>query len=299
MESSEIPPKGERAAACIWNNETFTKSLDVVPRALFSRRHQCSASPSGGWTFASLPSAPHTLTRTGGTRRWLATGAGELFGLWVIPLRRCWQTTEREIAATSAPRWRLPSSFRCENFRFCDRVAHRGLPHHAAYTACGRAGLGVGTASRLGSLPHNARRALDFASRVSTSWCMGLFASFYCPLRPSASLGSLEGLRPRQRCMRRAALTANGRRFLQSQCSSYLGIIATASMPTPVLLITAAMTALARGWLSSNPQSSADRMMLSVVAHRAGDPHRPPLNAPQVCRLKRQSCGKRQFSRMP
>jgi hypothetical protein len=92
---------------------------------------------------------------------------------------------------------------------------------------------------------------------------------------------------------------ANGRQFLQSQCSSYLGIIATAWMPTPVLLITAAMTALARGWLSSNPQSSADRMMLSVVAHRAGDPHRPPLNAPQMCRLKRQSCGKRQFSRMP
>jgi hypothetical protein len=49
MESSEIPPKGERHA--------------------------------GGWTLASLPSAPHTLTRTGGTRRWPATGVGELFGL--------------------------------------------------------------------------------------------------------------------------------------------------------------------------------------------------------------------------
>jgi hypothetical protein len=48
MESSEIPPKGERAAACIWNNEAFTKSLDVVPRALFSRYHQFLASPSGG-----------------------------------------------------------------------------------------------------------------------------------------------------------------------------------------------------------------------------------------------------------
>ena len=56
MESSEIPPKGERAAACIWNNEVFTKSLDVVPRALFSLCHQFSASPSGGWTLASLPS---------------------------------------------------------------------------------------------------------------------------------------------------------------------------------------------------------------------------------------------------
>jgi hypothetical protein len=58
MESSEIPPKGERHADCIWNNEAFTKSLDVVPRALFSRRHQFSPSPSGGWTLASLPSAP-------------------------------------------------------------------------------------------------------------------------------------------------------------------------------------------------------------------------------------------------
>src|ERR1700730_14764537 len=40
IESSETPPQGERAAACIWNKEAFTKSLDVVPRALFSRRHQ-------------------------------------------------------------------------------------------------------------------------------------------------------------------------------------------------------------------------------------------------------------------
>ena len=67
MESSETPPKGERAAACIWNNEAFTKALDVVPRALFNRRHQSFASPSGGWTFASLPSACHTLTRTEGS----------------------------------------------------------------------------------------------------------------------------------------------------------------------------------------------------------------------------------------
>ena len=101
-ESSEIPPKGERAAACIWNNEAFTKSLDVVPRALFSRRHQCLASPSGGWTFASLPSARHILTRTGGRRRGTATAAGDLFGLCVIPLYRCWQTFGQEIAATSA-----------------------------------------------------------------------------------------------------------------------------------------------------------------------------------------------------
>jgi hypothetical protein len=37
MASSETLPKGERAAACIWNNEAFTKSLDVVPRAFLSR----------------------------------------------------------------------------------------------------------------------------------------------------------------------------------------------------------------------------------------------------------------------
>ena len=145
MESSEIPPKGERDAACIWNNELFTKSLDAVPRALFSRRHQFSASPSGGWTFTSLPSAPHTLTRTGGRRRWLATGVGELFGLWVIPLCRCWQTTERETSATSAPRWRPPSSFHCDNFRFCDRVGRRCLARRAIDTACGPAWQAVGT----------------------------------------------------------------------------------------------------------------------------------------------------------
>jgi len=105
MASSEIPPQGERDADCIWNNEAFTKSLDVVPRALFSRRHQLVASPSGGWTLASLPSARHTLTRTGGRRGWPATAAGDLFDLCVIPLYRCWQTFGQEIAATSAPRW--------------------------------------------------------------------------------------------------------------------------------------------------------------------------------------------------
>ena len=160
MESSEIPPKGERAAACIWNNEALTKSLDVVPRALFSRHHQCLASPSGGWTLASLPSARHTLTRTGGRRRWPATGVGELFGLWVIPSSRCWQTTEREIAATSAPRWRPPSSFRCENFRFCDRVARRGSIHRANCTACGPTGQGVGMLYQRASTPRTVVLAL-------------------------------------------------------------------------------------------------------------------------------------------
>ena len=77
MESSEIPPKGERAAACIWNNETFTKSLDVVPRALFSRRHQCLAVRR--MDFCQLAIRPQHL-ETGGTRRWPATGVGELFG---------------------------------------------------------------------------------------------------------------------------------------------------------------------------------------------------------------------------
>ena len=223
MESPEIPPKGERAAACIWNNEALTKSLDVVPRALFSRHHQCLASPSGGWTLASLPSARHTLTRTGGRRRWPATGVGELFGLWVIPSSRCWQTTEREIAATSAPRWRPPSSFRCENFHSRDRVAHRGSAHRAAYTACGRVRLGIGTLYRRASVPHNAVLAFNYKVVSQRLGAWGCSRVFYCPLRPSASLGSREGLRPRQRCMRRAALTANGRQFFQSQCSSYLG----------------------------------------------------------------------------
>ena len=72
MARSEIPPQGERDAACIWNNEAFTKSLDVVPRALSSRRHLFSSSPAGGWTFATLASVRHTLTRTGGRRPWPA-----------------------------------------------------------------------------------------------------------------------------------------------------------------------------------------------------------------------------------
>jgi hypothetical protein len=42
--NSETPPKGDRDAACIWNNEALTKSLDLVPNALFSRSHQISLS---------------------------------------------------------------------------------------------------------------------------------------------------------------------------------------------------------------------------------------------------------------
>jgi len=86
MASSEIPPQGERHADCIWNNEAFTKSLDVVPRALLSRRHQFLPSPSGGCTRAILPSLRNTLTRTGGRRCWPATRAGELYGLFIIGL---------------------------------------------------------------------------------------------------------------------------------------------------------------------------------------------------------------------
>ena len=56
IESSEMPPQGERDADCIWNKETFTKSLDIVPRASFSRFHQFALSPSGGCTCATLPS---------------------------------------------------------------------------------------------------------------------------------------------------------------------------------------------------------------------------------------------------
>ena len=55
-------PHGERHAACIWKSEAFTKSLDVVPRALFNRRHQFAPSPAEGCIFAILPSALNTLT---------------------------------------------------------------------------------------------------------------------------------------------------------------------------------------------------------------------------------------------
>ena len=49
MVVSEMVPKGDRAAACNWNKEALTKSLDLVPRALLSRFHQALLSPSGGW----------------------------------------------------------------------------------------------------------------------------------------------------------------------------------------------------------------------------------------------------------
>ena len=49
----EIVPNGERAATCNCNSEALTKSLDVVPSALLSRRHQSLLSPSGGWVYAT------------------------------------------------------------------------------------------------------------------------------------------------------------------------------------------------------------------------------------------------------
>jgi hypothetical protein len=52
-----------------------------VPRAVLNLRHHFSCSPSGGWTFSSKRPFCHTLTRTGGSRRWPATGVGILFGL--------------------------------------------------------------------------------------------------------------------------------------------------------------------------------------------------------------------------
>ncbi len=47
-EVSEIPLPGNWAAACSWIKVTFTKSLDVVPSAFFSRFHHDLLSPSGG-----------------------------------------------------------------------------------------------------------------------------------------------------------------------------------------------------------------------------------------------------------
>jgi hypothetical protein len=48
MAISEIPLQGNLAAACNWYREALTKSLDLVPRACFSRVHQTRFSPSGG-----------------------------------------------------------------------------------------------------------------------------------------------------------------------------------------------------------------------------------------------------------
>ena len=187
MESSEIPPKGERHAACIWNKLAFTKSLDVVPRALFSRRHQFLASPSGGWTFASLPSARHTLTRTGGRRRWPAIGAGELFGLFIrypVGANNC--TKERSHVRSSiasavqfplrkfpffVPRGAPGLSPPCKRHRLRPRMAGRW---HAAPARV--------------SAPHRGA-CLRLLRRLSRSWSMGLSVTIFMPLLRGMAIG--------------------------------------------------------------------------------------------------------------
>src|SRR5579863_977751 len=84
IESSEMPPQGERDADCIWNKLALTKSLDTVPSAAFRRFHQFALSPSGGCTCSTLPSARNTLTRTGERRRWASESVGELLGLFIV-----------------------------------------------------------------------------------------------------------------------------------------------------------------------------------------------------------------------
>jgi hypothetical protein len=45
---SEMPPDGMREAFWICTSVAFTKSLEVVPSAAFSRSHQSFSPPAGG-----------------------------------------------------------------------------------------------------------------------------------------------------------------------------------------------------------------------------------------------------------
>jgi len=45
---SEMPPQGRREAFWICTSVALTKSLDVVPKAVFNRSHQRLCSPSDG-----------------------------------------------------------------------------------------------------------------------------------------------------------------------------------------------------------------------------------------------------------
>ena len=93
------------------HSDALTKSLDIVPSASFSRRHQFSVSPLGGYVAATKASARVSYTRCTRTGRWRtgrsATGVGILSRLLVILLPRSWRTTERATSATSVLSVRL------------------------------------------------------------------------------------------------------------------------------------------------------------------------------------------------
>jgi hypothetical protein len=160
MEISETPPKGERAAACIWNRQAFTKSDELVPRALFRRSHQISLSPSGGRTFAMRPFASRIFTRTGG-RRCPAAKIGVLVGPFIIRLFRPWHRRARRSGAISVRRSPRPSNRQTCSFHSRHRLARQDSGRRAVGNAYGPVGQGVGTANRRGSLPHNEGRSSD------------------------------------------------------------------------------------------------------------------------------------------
>ena len=181
MASSEIPPQGERDADCIWNNEAFTKSLDVVPRAFLSRPHHIALSPAGGCTCTNLPSAPNTLTRTGGSGRRPATGADELFGLFIIaqtPDANAFTNERSQLRSSIASAVQLP----LQKLPFLVPFGAPGLS-----PPCKRHRLRPRMAGRWHALParvsapHRGAR-FRFARRLSISWSMGLFAKILLPL---------------------------------------------------------------------------------------------------------------------
>jgi hypothetical protein len=110
-----------------------------------------------------------------------------LFALFVIQLFLCWQTHGLKNGATSVPRQHRPSNRHTGSFRSSHRVVHRGSGRRAVGNAYGPGGLGVGTATRRGSSPHNVVRALDseVAFRRVGPWGCPRF--FYRPVRLSAS----------------------------------------------------------------------------------------------------------------
>jgi hypothetical protein len=69
-----------REAFCICTSVAFTKSLEVVPKAAFSRSHQRFASPSGGYGFekSELMRRSFTRVRRADSFETDAVGAGTL-----------------------------------------------------------------------------------------------------------------------------------------------------------------------------------------------------------------------------
>src|SRR5215211_7436490 len=80
-----MPPSGSRAAEMSWTSEAVTKSLEAVPRAVFSLCHHSFCCPSGGYACASLQLIRFSLTLTGAGRFASVTGVMARLGVrWLL-----------------------------------------------------------------------------------------------------------------------------------------------------------------------------------------------------------------------